>query len=362
MSQFTLQPDLYKTGSATDLFEVLSDVWPKKPDSAEDYFVVSGFGSFNGGVSFYERFRALTATGRHVTAVFGGSRSTNQTSRQLTDALLDCGVDVHIVNRRYMMHSKLYGAKADDGKQKLVITSGNFTGPGIARNVESTLALTSDLTSKVNFDWDGVMAGLLHSGLDVFTLNSATEDDPRWNLLYDEGSRDSRKPTPEDNQDILESLIVTLGHADTARIQAARGTDEGKGSQYFWLSTDSYSFFPPLTIRNRRGRKATYSCLINVNFVSLSEQSEVRVTFEAENNRDFRLGTGRLRHTGAASAGDLAVLSRRGEYDYELRIVPAGTSQYFKLSAYATAFIGAQGKRYGYAPNSVVDRALKGVN
>ena len=55
-------------------------------------------------------------------------------------------------------------------------------------------------------------------------------------------------------------MLLTLSHADTARIQASPGSAAGKGTQYFWLSKDCYDFFPPLTILNHRGTKSTYSC------------------------------------------------------------------------------------------------------
>lgn len=77
-----------------------------------------------------------------------------------------------------------------------------------------------------------------------------------------------------------------------------------------------------------------------------------RVTFEAENNLDFRLGTGKLRYTGLAAAGDIATISRVGEMDYELRIYRKNTPQYPLLNNYAINFIGHQGKRYGYIQNT----------
>ncbi|MBJ6911829.1 hypothetical protein JG661_21425, partial [Vibrio cholerae] len=69
-------------------------------------------------------------------------------------------------------------------------------------------------------------------------------------------------------------------------------------------------FFPPLTIRNTRGWKGTLSALITLDYIDLGIRREERVTFEAENNLDFRLGTGALRYSGIAAPGDLACLSR----------------------------------------------------
>ncbi len=359
MNEFLLQPDLYRTGRSTELFHVLDGLWQRLPDGADDtLYILSGFGTFNGGVSFFERFRAHVDQGGRVRAVFGGSRTNNMTSRQLIDALLDCGVEIHLVNRRYMMHSKLYGKRSAGGDQRLVVTSGNFTGPGIARNIESVLVLDNETVDSMSFDWDALFDGLLSSALEVFPVNGAVADDPRWALLYDEGSRDSRKPTPEDQEDVYESLLITLSHSDTARIMAAPATTAGAGTQYFWLSKDSHAFFPPLTIRNERGRKATYSCMVTVQFVDLQETADLRVTYEAENNLDFRLGTANLRYTQLAREGDMAVISRRGEFRYDLKIIPQGTQEFFALSPYAATYVGARGKRYGYAPNASVDRIL----
>ena len=76
-----------------------------------------------------------------------------------------------------------------------------------------------------------------------------------------------------------------------------------------------------------------------------------RVTFEAENNLDFRLGTGPLRGSRAAASGDLAVISRTSEESYELRIARQGTHLFDLLAPYAINFIGHRGKRYGYIDN-----------
>ncbi len=96
-------------------------------------------------------------------------------------------------------------------------------------------------------------------------------------------------------------MLLLLGHADTARIMAKPGSSAGKGSQYFWLSKDSLDFFPALNTPNHRGTKPTYSATITMNFMDINTVEDVRVTFEAGNNLDFRLGTGPLRYTQSAS-------------------------------------------------------------
>jgi len=80
--------------------------------------------------------------------------------------------------------------------------------------------------------------------------------------------------------------------------------------------------------------------------------NENRVTFEAENNLDFRLGTGPLRYTKLAAEGDVAAISRIGDAEYELRIFRRGSREYEALLPYTVTNIGHRGKRYGYIENS----------
>jgi len=170
---------------------------------------------------------------------------------------------------------------------------------------------------------------------------------PAWQLLYDEQAANI---ILDDTAEV--TMLLRLSHADTARIQAIPGSAAGKGTQYFWLSKDCYDFFPPLTIRNARGQKATYSCIVQMNYIDLNLIDHCRVTFEAENNLDFRLGTGALRYSNLAGAGDLAAISRVGESSYELRLYKEGSAEHAALMPAAVHMIGHQGKRYGYIPNA----------
>lgn len=86
---------------------------------------------------------------------------------------------------------------------------------------------------------------------------------------------------------------------------------------------------------------------------------EERVTFEAENNLDFRLGTGQLKYSSIAQAGDMAAITRRGEHEYEMRIFHADTQIFRNLLSYAINFIGHQGKRYGYIDNTSFYKKIK---
>jgi hypothetical protein len=169
---------------------------------------------------------------------------------------------------------------------------------------------------------------------------------PAWRLLYDE---EAATVVLDETDEV--TMVLKLSHADTARIVALPGTDASKGTQYFWLSKDCYDFFPPLTILNRRGHKRTYSVEVRMNYIDLRREEGSRVTFEAENNLDFRLGTGPLRHTRLAQEGDFAAISRVGEYRYELRLYRQGDSTSAALAPFAINFIGHQGKRYGFMSN-----------
>ena len=72
---------------------------------------------------------------------------------------------------------------------------------------------------------------------------------------------------------------------------------------------------------------------------------------EAENNLDFRLGTGVLRGTRLARPGDVAAISRIGESSYELRLFRRERPMASRLAAHAVNFVGNRGKRYGFVSN-----------
>ena len=65
----------------------------------------------------------------------------------------------------------------------------------------------------------------------------------------------------------------------------------------------------------------------------------------------FGLGTGALRSTRLARAGDVAAISRIGESSYELRLYRRNTPVGEQLAAHAVNFIGHRGKRYGFVSN-----------
>lgn len=354
MNYFSLHPNVYATGRPKGLINMLETVWVTNHTPGEGtLYLISGFSNYNGGIRFFDTFSEHIEKGGRVVAILGGSTSQKLSSKQVVEELINRGVEVYIINRKRILHAKLYGSK-NNTTESLIISSGNFTGPGMSQNIEASLLLDYETTQSMGFSWDDLTSQILSQQWQIFNMTNVDSSSPGWNLLYDEQTRDL---TLDETEKV--TLIVTLGHADTARIQASPGTTSGKGTQYFWLSKDSYDFFPPLTIRNRRGSKATYSCLINMNYIDINYvDSECRVTFEAENNFDFRLGTGRLRYTKVADNGDIAAITRIGDSDYELRVIKQGTSQFSALDSYAINFIGHRGKRFGYISNEDFGRII----
>jgi hypothetical protein len=216
----------------------------------------------------------------------------------------------------------------------------------MSQNVEMAVLLDRPTTRDLGFSWHDLIHSMLSQPWELYRPTLADLHAPVWQLLYDE---EAATVVLDETEEV--TMILLLGHADTVRIMADPGTAAARGTQYFWLSKDCYDFFPPLTILNRRGHKTTYSTLVDMRFIDLGLEEQCRVTFEAENNFDFRLGTGPLRGTKVAQAGDLAAVSRVGEHHYELRLYRQGSSRYASLRPYAVNFIGHRGKRYGFLSN-----------
>ncbi len=346
MNELAVHPNVYATGHSKGLVSLLERIWIRENQPGEGtFYVVSGFANYNGGVRFFPVFRRHIEQGGRVAAVFAGSAGRHLTSQQVVRAMLECGADVHVINRKRPLHIKSYGSATPDGDMAIV-SSGNFTGPGMAQNVEMSALLDRPTTREMGFSWSGLMSDLLSQD---WQLLRPTIDDmaaPAWRLLYDE---EASNIVLDETAEV--TLILILGHADTVRINADPGTVQSRGTQYFWLSRDCYDFFPALTIPNVRGVKRTYSCLVRMHFVDLDRKEEVRVTFEAENNLDFRLGTGALRGTGLARRGDVAAISRITESSYELRLFRQDTPIANHLASHAVNFIGNRGKRYGFISN-----------
>lgn len=349
MNELTLHPNVYATGQSKGLISLLERVWVREHTPGDGtMYVMSGFANYNGGVRFFPTFKQHVDRGGNLIAMFSGSTSARLTSRQVVAELLSCGAQVFVINRKRLLHAKCYGAKTSRG-ESLIVTSGNFTGPGMSQNVEISLLLDAESTNAMQFSWDQMMSQTVAQQWDFYEPSLADLSAPGWNLLYDEVASNVVLDATDEV-----TMLLRLSHADTARINAQPGSNAALGSQYFWLSKDCFDFFPPLVIRNDRGHKATFSCVINLYYVDLAVSDQCRVTFEAENNLDFRFGTGKLRGTRLAGEGDLAAISRVGEFNYELRIFREGSAHFAALMPYAVNFVGAKKKKYGFVPNDVL--------
>jgi hypothetical protein len=346
--QFAIHPNVYTTSpSSKGLLNMLEQIWVRGQTPGDGtFYIVSGFSNYNGGVRFFDTIKNHIVNGGQCIVFLGGSGSQRLSSQQVVEQLLSIGCKVYIINRKRLLHAKCYGHTSSTG-QTLVISSGNFTGPGMSQNIEASFLLDEENVHRMGFSWTDVIGNFFKQKWDIYEPSLLDKTHASWKLLYDEvGSRIKL----DDEQEV--TLLITLGHADTIRIQSTPSESSSKGTQYFWLSKDSYDFFPALTIRNARGSKATYSALITMNYIDINVVDEnCRVTFEADNNLDFRLGTGKLRYTKAAKNGDLAAITRISEYKYELRIIQKNSQYYQDLAPWAINFIGHQGKKYGYISN-----------
>ena len=353
MNELAVHPNIYATGRSRGLIAMLERIWIREHTIGDGtLYIVSGFANYNGGVRFFPFFRRHVSEGGKIIAIFAGSSNQRLTSRQIVAEMLECGAEVHVVNRKRLMHMKSYGRKSQEC-ELLIVTSGNFTGPGMSQNVEMSVLLDHPTTRDLSFSWDDLTSSILKQPWNMHEPTLDDQSSPAWQLLYDE---QASTVTLDETDEV--TLILRLGHPDTIRINALPGTRASRGSQYFWLSRDCYDFFPALTIPNTRGIKRTFSCMINMNFIDIQFRDDVRVTFEAENNLDFRLGTGPLRYTGLAESGDIAAISRIAEDRYELRIFRQGTPVGSALDNYAIHFIGNRGKRYGFISNQQLGQTI----
>ena len=354
--EFLLQPGVYRTGDTSTLLKLLDNMWIKDHTvGAGTLYIVSGFANYNGGVRFYPYFTRHIQSGGKIVAYISGSTTQRLSSIQVVEALLECGAEVNLVKRKRLLHAKCYGYQTSDDEE-LVVTSGNFTGPGMSQNAEVAIRVEKEHIQEMNFSWTEFVDSISSQKWDIHQISAADvsgKKDPAWTLLYDEVHGTTKI---DESQEV--TMVITLSHSDTVRIQADPGSKAGLGTQYFWLSKGTFDFFPALTIKNKRGQKDTFSCIINMNYIDLDLVQKSRVTFEADNNLDFRLGTGAFRYTKKAKENDLALITRLSEYDYEMRIVPTEADVYPQLLSYATSYIGNYGKRFGYIGNTDLFRIL----
>lgn len=350
MNFFTLHPDVYSTddkNKLTSLPDLLDYMWNGEEIEDKDTLIfISGFSNYNGGVRFYDLFEDHINKGGKVLAYLSASANQRLSSQQVVKELISRGVAVTLINRKRLVHSKLYGfySPEDDKDQGLVISSGNFTGPGMNLNVESSLLLDSSTLLNMNFSWKKVKSQIEKQNWQFYPIKGSYDTKAPYNkLLYDELKSSGRSKRDESEN---EYLITTLSQNDTSRIV---GRVAG-GTQYIWLSKNIVGYFPPLLIRNKRGRKKTYSSEFKLSYPQLKISGKKgRVTFEAENNMDFRfLTTNVVYRTKIAYPEDLAVIKKVADKQYEVVFISSKTKEYTQLNSYATRYIGNKGKRYGF--------------
>ncbi|HPR92419.1 MAG TPA: phospholipase D-like domain-containing protein, partial [Candidatus Dojkabacteria bacterium] len=160
MNGFSIHPLVYSSGQYKGLLGMLEDIWVRNVSLGKGtMYIASGFANYNGGVRFYDVFRNHIKKGGDVLAYFGASTSQKLSSKQVVEELLGCGVKVNLINRKRIFHMKCYGY-ANTADQRLVVSSGNFTGPGMSQNVEASLLLDSPDLAKMGFSWSDLASGI----------------------------------------------------------------------------------------------------------------------------------------------------------------------------------------------------------
>src|SRR5690606_3040851 len=87
----------------------------------------------------------------------GGSTSQRLSSQQVVEKLLEIGCKVYLINRKRLLHSKCYGYSYND-RQSLIVSSGNFTGPGMSQNIEASLMIEDEDVTRTGFQWNDLVA------------------------------------------------------------------------------------------------------------------------------------------------------------------------------------------------------------
>lgn len=345
MISFSLQPVVYTTDPTKDTLQShLDKMWGEAP-SGSTATIVAGFGNLNGVLPFVKSLKKIAESGE-VLAFFGAATGQRMASIQLVCELLTLGATVNLLTRKKIMHAKLYGLE-QSGNAALIVSSGNFTGSGIALNVEASLYVDGDELEKMDFSWPDVRQELLATFNWTTLTPGDLEDDkhPGWKLVFDEESADPRSMETWVEGD--EVLGMTLSPTDVNRVTGKQKL----GTQYFWLSRFVAGFFPPLTdLPDKSDAKRTFKTTVNVDFLDLGEAADMTVTFEAYNNLDFRLLTSPLKGTNVAEEGDMMLLRRVDERKYHLRIIRKGSKDFARLIPYLVHSIGIKEKRYGWVP------------
>lgn len=185
MNELTLHPNVYATGRSKGLISMLERAWVREHTPGDGtIYVISGFANYNGGVRFFDVFRNHITKGGQLVAIFSGSTHARLTSKQVVKEMLNCGAHVHIINRKRLLHAKCYGVKSSKG-DALVVTSGNFTGPGMSQNVELSVFLEPSSTLEMGFVWDDLLKNILGQSWNFHNPLLDDLNNPAWKLLYD---------------------------------------------------------------------------------------------------------------------------------------------------------------------------------
>lgn len=209
--EFLLQPGVYRTGDASTLLKLLDNMWIKDHSvGAGTLYIISGFANYNGGVRFYPYFTRHVQSGGKIVAYIGGSTAQRLSSIQVVEALLECGAEVNVVNRKRLLHAKCYGYKTPDDEE-LVVTSGNFTGPGMSQNAEAAIRVEKEHIQEMNFSWTEFVKSISEQKWDIHQLSVADvveKKDPAWTLLYDEVHGTTKI---DESQEV--TMVITLSHS-----------------------------------------------------------------------------------------------------------------------------------------------------
>lgn len=111
----------------------------------------------------------------------------------------------------------------------------------MSQNGEAAVRIESEYVKDMGFSWEEFFNSIFSQNWNIYQLQESDieeKSDPGWNLLYDEVQGTAKL---DESQEV--TMVITLSHSDTARIQAEPGTNAGKGTQYFWLSKDTFDFF-----------------------------------------------------------------------------------------------------------------------
>lgn len=358
MLEFSFHPDVYSTSSNNSLLKMLESMWLKEHELGDgNFYIISGYSNYNGGLRFYTSFANHVAKGGTITAIISGSLTQRLSSVQVIEELLKCGVNVYIVNRKHLLHAKCYGV-SNKSKEELIITSGNFTGPGMSLNGEAALRVDNNNLKSMSFLWSDLINNILKQNWDIYNLNIddlTAKSNPGWKFLYDES-----KPVSLQDESEQVSMVIVLNQSDTLKIQAFPGSNQGLGSQYFRLGNNAFDFFPALSEVNTE-HENSYYCNITINFMDIGIRKVCKVSCIQDTFLEFFLGTDILRFSKIADEQDLALITRTDLYNYELRIIKRNSLFYKSFLNHADNFNESSDKQYGYLSNYEVKRILRGL-